>query len=138
MKHALLVAVLAATAAACGSSGSSTTAPTVTTITEPAFTGTVQPQGSVFTGFQVNGAGTVTITLTSAGPPATIFMGVGVGLPGTAANGAATCVLSVQANMQAGQSLSATATGAVSACASIYDVGNQTAPVDFSISIAHP
>src|SRR5438309_670646 len=84
MKHSLwILAALALTVAACSGSNSTPTltTPAAPTITET-FPGTVQPSFGVdFHTFTVAQAGTLSVTLTAAGPPSTIYMGVGVGTP---------------------------------------------------------
>src|SRR6185295_1323372 len=56
------------------------------TVVEPpatteVFPGTVPVKGSSSSNFTVSQVGTISITLTAAGPPASIFMGLGVGMP---------------------------------------------------------
>jgi hypothetical protein len=80
-----IVLVLAAlTASACNNSSNSSTAPTPA---PPAhtdtLTGTVPIGGSSFNNFVVAQSGEIDITLVAAGPPATIFVGIGVGQPTT-------------------------------------------------------
>src|SRR5438270_9962147 len=78
---ALLVCVLAGTA--CGDGGNSTpnfVQPTPTLVTDN-FTGTVAIGGSDTHSFNVAASGQVSVTMTAAGPPPTIFMGIGVGTP---------------------------------------------------------
>ena len=127
-------------AAACNNGSSSTLPAPSPAMVSDSFTGTVQPQGSQFDTFQVGAAGTVSVTLTTAGPPSTIFMGLGLGVPATGANGQPTCSLVNSANAQAGTTpqIGASTTTAGTLCVSIYDEGNQTGPVDFSITITHP
>jgi len=76
------------------------------------------------------------VTLTAAGPPATIPMGVGVGTPGTGA-----CGVLPGASVTTGAGATAQLTGLVSAgtlCVTVYDVGNQTAAVTYSLTVVHP
>ena len=80
-----LIAVLAciALSVACDNSGGdSSTSPTATVVrTTDTYTGTVQPMSSDTHNFNVSQAGQVDVSLTAAGPPSTIFMGLGVGSP---------------------------------------------------------
>jgi hypothetical protein len=135
-------AVLAAIAlfgSACTSSEPST-APTITsTTTTPAatetFTGTVPVAGRDFHSFNVL-AGPLTVTLTTAGPPATITMGLGIGAPTDT-----TCTLfsGGSTNTPAGTTaqLSGTINSAGPLCVEIYDIGNQSGPVAYSVTVIH-
>src|SRR4051794_35241378 len=73
--------LLALIGAGCDNSGSATVAPTPVAPTTEMFTGTVDPGGSASHNFTVSQAGEIDITLTAAGPPTTIFMGLGIGTP---------------------------------------------------------
>lgn len=127
------LALLVATAA-CGSS-SSTTSPSTTTKTDT-FNGTVAVGGADFHPFTVASTGAVAVTLTAAGPPATITMGIGVGL----VNGSACTIVSGgSVNTPAGSA--AQLNGTVSAgtyCVQVFDIGNQTAPVTYTVTVSHP
>jgi hypothetical protein len=138
MKHLLLsLLAFSLTMAACTSSnpGSTVTSPSATTITET-FTGTVQPNFGVdFHTFAVAQSGTASVTLTAAGPPATIFMGVGIGTPS-----ATTCAVISGDSTIAPASATAQLSGSLSPgsyCVQVYDVGNQAAPVTYSVTVAH-
>jgi hypothetical protein len=133
---ALLVCWLAG--AACGGSDNSTpnfVTPTPTLITEPAFTGTVQVGGTDNHTFTTTASGTLSVTLTAAGPPATIFMGLGVGTPsGT------TCVLLSGGSTATPAGTTPQLSGTIAAgsyCVSVFDIGNQTAPVTYSVTVTH-
>lgn len=138
---ALLVA--AALAASCGGSD---TAPT--TIAEPAtstetFTGTVQPpvngQGQADShNFTVAAAGTLTVTLTAAGPPATIKMGIAVGNPNTAGTcvvASSTAVTEVSASTT--PALQGTLTSPGTYCVVVFDTGNVLQAVTYSVTVVH-
>ena len=137
----LAVVVLAFVVAACDNSdgGGSATAPTpaAATITET-FTGTLAPQTLNPHNFTVAVNGTVVITLTAVGPPATITVGLGLGVPS-----GGTCSLSLGSGTFGSTQASATPqinfTGVPAAtfCVAIYDVGNLSNPVDYSITVAH-
>ena len=141
MKLAVLPAVflLALVVAGCdNSSGGSTTAPTVAApTTTETFTGTLAPQGLNSHNFTLAAAGTVAITLTAAGPPATITVGLGVGVP----NGP-TCSLSLGAGSTVAAQASTTphisgTSIAGGLCVAIYDIGNLLNAVDYSITVIH-
>ena len=131
---ALLTVALAGVA--CGSS----TAPTAVRTTET-FSGTVAVNGFRFHVFNVTNGGTVDLTFTAAGPPSTIVMGIGIGLPANGTNGG-TC-----ASSQNGSAVVTSAgttpqlTGQASPgplCAEVYDVGNQTNSVSYTLVVVHP
>jgi hypothetical protein len=116
-------------------SGSDTApSPPVVTVT---FTGSVDPGGLAFHRFTVAQQGEVDITLTAAGPPATITMGLAVGIPS-----ATSCDLRISGGnvaVQAGATPQLVGTAAAGdLCVAIYDVGNQTAAVMYSVTVAHP
>lgn len=120
--------------AGCGSSSSSTTSPSTTTT--DTFTGTVAVAGSDMHSFSASKAGEVSVTLTAAGPPATILMGVGIGIP----NGA-TCTPLLGASTTTAAGASAQLTGRISdgtLCVAVYDVGNATGPVSYAVTVVHP
>jgi len=141
VKNALLALALAplVAATACTSNNNTstpaTTTPTVTRTTDT-FTGTVQVRGSDFHSLPVTQAGQVDVTLTVAGPPPTIGMGLDVGAP----NGSA-CVpfAGASANVQAGSA--AQLSGVISAgtiCVQVRDIGNATGPVSYTVTVLHP
>lgn len=134
-----LTAVLAciALSAGCDNSGGSSTSPTPLPLTTDTFTGTVDPMGSAFHSFTVTQAGELDVTLTAAGPPSTIFMGLGIGVLNSdatacsrdtrfdvAAQGSTTPQIPVNA-------------GAGKYCVQVFDIGNQTAQVSYTITVAH-
>ena len=134
---AMALAVAAAFVAACGGSSNPTTvtAPTGTVTTET-FTGTVQPGGSDSHNFNVSIGGTVSVTLVSAGPPATITMGLGVGNPSSAGtcsflqNGTTTTTAGSVAQLSG-----SLAAGAY--CVSVVDVGNAAVAITYTVTVAH-
>ena len=128
------------------SSGSSDSSSPITvpspTVAEN-FTGTIAVNGTDFHGFTVGGSGgTVSVTLTAAGPPSTIYMGVGIGTPAAAtATAASSCAVlangSVATPPGTAQQLSGTA-GPGNYCVTVFDVGNQTAEVTYAVTVQHP
>jgi hypothetical protein len=132
-----LATALAACAAGCGgnSSSSSTTTPTATRTSET-FSGTVAVGGSAFNSFRVAAAGTTEVTLTTAGPPATIVMGLGIG---TVDDSGCTRLTGASVNTAAGSSAQlAGLTTAGTLCVQVRDVGNQTAAVSYTVTVLHP
>jgi hypothetical protein len=131
--YALLLA-LALANAGCKKDDTPTT-PTATPKTET-FSGTVQVSGADIHNFTVEQSGQVSVTLTAASPPATIAMGVGVGTP---ADGA--CGVLAGASVTTGAGATPQLTGVVSPgtlCVKVFDVGNQTAAVTYTVTVMHP
>ena len=98
------------------------------------FTGTVGVNGSAFFAFAVSNVGDLSVTLTAAGPPATIVMRIGLGL-GTTTN----CQIQVTKDSAPGDSSTITASQVPSAnyCIGIGDIGNATGPVNFTLTVVH-
>jgi hypothetical protein len=139
MKPGLVVVLIVAgwTAAACNSNSGPTTspAPSAPSVTET-FTGTVPVGGSDSHQFVVAQGGEVDVTLTAAGPPATIFMGIGLGAPSTA-----TCphTFGELRSVQAGPNIAGNVfLNAGTYCVDVFDVGNQAVPVTYTVTVAHP
>jgi len=140
----LLVALLAFTvcsAAACNNSSDSSTTPTSPTIplTSQTFTGTIAVGGaSSNTNFVVAQNGEVDITITSMGPPSNIIMGIAIGIPSTTDT---SCVAPVSATDPHVQASTTPLVGSLTAgtyCVRLYDLGFMSAPVNYTISVAHP
>jgi hypothetical protein len=135
---------LVLTTVACDNSGSSaslsnssTTSPSLTLTTET-FSGIVAVGGTDFKLFTAAQAGEVDVTLTAAGPPSTIFMGLGVGAPGATG---LTCELFPSAMAPVQAATTPQLAGTVNAgtyCVEVYDIGNQAAPVSYTVTVAHP
>lgn len=139
MKATAALAAIALIVAGAGCNKNSptaaTTPPSVTRTTDT-FTGTVAVGGSDVHSFAVSVTGTVDVTLTAAAPPSTIVMGVSIG---TLADG--TCVAFAGASAKTSAGASAQLSGMLSPgtlCVDVYDVGNQTAPVTYTLAVLHP
>jgi len=143
MSRAFVLGLLAALTASCSDSGSGSsalaglTAPSSATAVVDSFSGTVQMGGSDARNFTVTtGNQPALITLTAAGPPTTIFMGVGVGTPTTDG----TCNLLPNAAVSAQAGMTAQLAGTIAAgtyCVAVFDLGNQTGPVDYALTVSH-
>ncbi len=135
---ALGFAVAAALGAAACNKDSTTgtvSAPTATRTTDT-FSGTVQVGGAVFHSFPVSKTGTTDVTLTAASPPPTVVMGLAIGTPGDAG---CTPLAGASANVVAGSTPQLTGvTTAGTLCVQIRDVGQQTAPVTYTVTVTHP
>ena len=105
-------------------------------ITTDTFSGTVNVGSQDIHTFTVSQNGEVDVTLTSAAPPSTIVMGVGVGVP----NGSA-CTFVAGGSVQTAAGSTSQIYGIVSSgtyCVEVYDVGNATSSVTYSVNVAHP
>ena len=128
--------VLAVLAAGCDS-GTTTTSPGPIIIgpSSDIFTSIIYPGGFSAHSFST-AAGTITVTLTNAGPPSTVVMGLGIGVP----NFGPGCSLTTAVNVSAGSTPQITIPADAGAyCIAIFDVGN-TIPTGeaFSITTVHP
>jgi hypothetical protein len=132
-----LVVASALGGATCGNNSTSGTvsAPSVTRTTDT-FSGTVQIGGAVFHSFPVSKTGATDVTLTTASPPPTVVMGLALGTPGDAG---CTPLAGASANVVAGSTPQITGlTTAGTLCVQIRDVGVQTAPVTYTVTVTHP
>jgi hypothetical protein len=134
----LLVGVLPLFAVSCDNGGSSDTTPTspsATLVTEN-FTGTVDPGGNAVNQFAVTTSGNqLNVILTAAGPPATIYVGLGVG-----SYASSTCTLLTNGSVLAQAGATAQLSGTVNAgtyCVEVFDVGNQTAQISYTVTVTH-
>ena len=119
------------------STTSATTTVAAPTVTE-SFTGTLPVGGFKFYTFNIAASGTVNVTLnsvTGAGIPATVQLGLGIGQP-SGIDCATTVSVTVGSNGAAPQQTGTFGPGTF--CVRVYDVGNLFGPAAFSITIAHP
>jgi hypothetical protein len=126
---ALLAAVLAP---ACGD----TTTPVVTAPTSSpkneSFSSILVPRGVVSHGIVLSSAGTISVTLASAGPPGTV-VGLGLGVGGTGAPTPA-CGLTQSMETAAGPGAAITvAADAGTYCVAVYDLGTLSGPIPFVV-----
>src|SRR5262245_15797178 len=137
---AAALAALALTAAACTSGSSENTLPIFPAPTPPSttetFTGTVQVGGGDIHTFSA-AAGNISVTLTDAAPPAAIVMGLGLGTPAT--DGSCVFFSGAAVRAQAGTTaqLSGTLQSGGSLCVDVFDIGNQSEPVSYSVTVVH-
>ena len=134
-----MIALAALVAPACGGGSSSTsslpTGPSAAPTTET-FTGTVPMGGSDIHNFTIAlSNGQVNITLTQAGPPSTIYMGLGIGTPS-----ASGCTLLSGGSVATPAGPVAQLVGTTPAgtyCVAVFDAGNQNADVTYSVTVTH-
>jgi hypothetical protein len=137
MSRSILLALAVSLAAAC--SNSSTPAPSATGPTTELFSGSLSVQDSSFYSFNATQAGTVSLMLasvTSPGGRATspVILGLAFGIPmGTGCTHDQSLETPAALTPQISTS---TATGVH--CVDVYDVGNLTNPVSFTVRIVHP
>jgi hypothetical protein len=135
-RAALIAVALAFAAAACTKNNAASTTTPSTPKTTDTLTGTVAVKGSDFKPFTVTTAGEVDVTLTAAGPPSTIVMGVGIGQIGSGI-----CVPLAGASQPTAAGTSPQVTGVLTPatyCVVVSDVGFQTAPVSYTVTVTHP
>ena len=137
MRRVIPLALLITLATVACDNGSSTPLPTSSSaLTTETFSGSVAVGSSDFHTFTATQGGTVSVTLSTAGPPATIYMGLGIGTPSSS-----TCALlsGATADTQAGTTSQLSGTlDAGTYCVEVFDVGNETIPVNYSVTVAHP
>jgi hypothetical protein len=83
----------------------------------------------------VTTAGQVTVTLTSATPPATVPVGLGIGTPS-----GSDCLVLPGASVTATAGTTSQLSGIVSPgnyCVTVYDVGSQTGPITYAVTVVH-
>jgi hypothetical protein len=139
MSRSMLLALALVSLAAACSNSAATPSPTTTGPTTELFSGSLSVQGSSFYSFNATQAGTVSLLLasvTSPGGRATspVILGLGFGIPlGTGC----THDQSLEAAAALTPQISTGTTLGVH-CVDVYDVGNLTSPVSFTVRIVHP
>ena len=139
-----VVTALVFLAAACGQSDTSTSTTAPSTTAPPsaveAFSGTLQPTATNLHQFTVKETGYVEITLLgvvpqlAVGPSAPITVGLGIGTP----SGFGTCIVLYQVNAQPGTAAQIIGTATAGPdCLTVFDVGNLTQPVNYTVIVAH-
>jgi hypothetical protein len=117
------------------SAASTPAAPTTPLVTEN-FSGTVAVGGHDFNSFTVtaNNAN-ITLTLTSAGPPATILEGFGIGVPV-----AGSCQLLTNGFGSYAAGTVAQLGGTIPSgtyCVMVFDAGQQAGPITYTVVVTH-
>jgi len=131
----LAVAAAALSLVACTKSTTSTPPTAATTKTTDTFTGTVPVKGSDMHAFTVGSSGgEVDVTLTAATPSVTLGLAVGT------ASGS-TCATVAGGSVAVGPGTTAQLSGVMSPasyCVAVFDIGNDTQPVSYTVTVAHP
>ena len=138
----ILLLALVTGVAGCNDNNNNITTPTTPTTTTnqstttETFSGTLNMNGAVTYPFTAGTAGTITATLTTVSPDATVAIGLSLG-----SWTGSSCQISI-ANDAATQTaiVTGTVTASAALCARVYDTGKVTAaqPVSFTVTIAHP
>jgi hypothetical protein len=136
---AALALVLVGSAAACGGADPSPLdlTPSGTLVTDT-FTGVVPVAGLDSHNFSITtGGNSISVTLVSAGPPATITMGLGVGTPSS--TGACSILTNgaVQTPASTTAQLNGTGFNAGTYCVVVGDIGNALQPITYTVTVAH-
>ena len=134
----LILLAVVAPALACDNSDSSSgvTTPTVP-LTSQTFTGTVAVGGSSSnTTFVVAQNGEVDITISALGPPSNIIMGLAIGIPSVTDSSCAAPNGTLQVQASTTPLVGSETAGTY--CVRLYDIGYMTAPVSYTITVAHP
>jgi hypothetical protein len=140
MRSVFVLAVVLATFAmsACGDEDApeTPTGPTTPATVTSTFTGTITRNGAATHFFNASTTGTVTATLTSLSPNPEIVVGFALG---TSSSGGTVCnVVLVRDNAVQSTVIFGNVNASGELCVRIYDVGNVTDPIDYSISVVHP
>jgi len=135
----LMVLALAPFAAGCdnGPLASTTDSTTTTTTTSPVteiFSSQLAVGGYAFRSITAVKAGTISVTLTSAGSSSTLKVGLGLGIPDSTGTA---CLFTRSTETAAGGQLSATA-DAGNYCLRVWDLGTLTATTPFTVTIVRP
>ena len=99
------------------------------------FTGTVSKGTTSYQIFTVQQQGQVDLTLTKTDPLATVTLGIGISQ--TSANLCIPVLLAYNNAAQAGTVMSGTAAPG-SYCTVVYDVGNVSDTVNYTVTVVHP
>jgi hypothetical protein len=130
----LLAVALALVGAACNNTTPATPRPPSPTYTTDTFQDSINPNGAKSFSFAVQTAGTVTATLTTVSPDATIPIGLAVGTW----DGSACSVFKANDNAKQDAAVTVTASGPGNLCVRVYDVGKLTANASFVVTVVHP
>ncbi len=132
---AVLVALLAAAACNKAATPSAPTTPTVTRTTDT-FTGTVAVGGDDSHSFSIATSGNVDVTLTTTAPSATIVMGLSIGM---LRYGRCVPVAGGSTQTPAGSAVQLSGVASPGTlCVDVRDVGGETAPVTYTVTVTHP
>jgi hypothetical protein len=133
-----LVCVLAGAvlASACSDTTTTATSPSPVSPVTEVFNGQFAVGGGASRAFTAASAGTVTVTLSSLGPPADAVVGLGVGIPSANQVG---CYLTQSLTASASSTPQITVTvDAGTYCVRVFDIGTLASQIAFQITIVRP
>lgn len=134
--YSVLLLSAALTAAACSTDPIGPTPPPAPPeITEPEWTGTLTVNGAAILPFVATDVGTVTAILSGLEPNNEATLAIGLDL-GTW-NGLSCAVKISNVNVGLGSGVVGFANGAGELCARVFDSGQLTGPVTFTVKITH-
>ena len=131
----MAVALLAVTVSACESDPPTTPSPTPTPApTTETFSGSVSPNGAATFPFTVASAGTVTASLTTVQPDATVALGLSLGTW----NGTLCQIVLANDNALVGTVVTGAVASLGSLCVRVYDTGKVTGTMTYTVTVVHP
>ena len=135
---AVVFALAALASAACGDDTPTTTPTTPTTptpvTTTETFSGELKVNGASTYPFAVTAAGTTTVQLTTVDPAGSPAFGLSLGTW----NGASCQVVIANDAAALNSIVTGNVSAATSLCARVYDAGNLTGPLTYTITVVHP
>jgi hypothetical protein len=131
---ASLAFAAALTAVACGDDEPTlpTDPSTPVTVTET-FAESLNPNGGRTHQFNADRAGDVIAILTSLAPDAEVTIGLGIGTW----NGVSCSIIIANDQAKLNVAIIGTATGTGAFCVRVYDVGNLTGSIDYTVTVQH-
>lgn len=134
-RHVVLPFVLALVTAACDDSVTTTTPtePTPPATTE-VFNGTINPNGAFTHTFSTARSGSVTATLNSLSPDASLRTGLSLGTW----NGFSCQNVITKDDAVVGNSIVGSVSSAGNLCVRVYDVGSFVEPTSYEVQVVHP
>jgi hypothetical protein len=131
----LFTMLLAASAAwGCGSDTTTTPITPTPTPTTEQFSGDLNRNGATSHSFTVTGTGSVTSTLTTVAPDSTISIGMALGTW----NGTSCQVIIANDRAVQGITVTGATSGVGSLCVRMYDIGQLTTTVSYTVTVVHP
>jgi len=129
-----LAVAAALTAVACGSDEPTTpTDPSTPVAVTETFSESLNPNGGRTHQVAVERAGDIIASLTSLAPDPEAVVGLGIGTW----NGVSCSIVIANDNAKVNVAIVGSATGTGSFCVRVYDVGNLTESIDYTVAVQH-